>query len=229
MGLGLAAAQTSPDERGPKVEGNADLSLTKTTGNSPTSTLGLSGRFVGRPGRFEIELQWFGYRSRAGGTLNSESVSIVSRLSRSLTERVSVFAQHDYFHDPFSGLGDGHFTTAGVAITIRDDDEQTLKFDGSVGRNNQTGYRAQPGAGAIVGVLYRWAFGPTSDLTHETRLLTMFSSSSARRLESTTSVTVGMTAILSMRFSFALRQQHTPRPQFRSRDTTTSTALVVSF
>jgi putative salt-induced outer membrane protein YdiY len=227
---GAARAQSSADaEPPPKVEASADLSFVKTGGNSTTESLGLSGSMTYRPGPLVIELRGQGIRSRSDDVLNAESVSFTTRGSRQIHPKIAVFGQHDYLHDPFTGLGDEHFLTAGVAVTFFDDDEQTLKVDVSAGRNNQAGPRSKPGAGGILGVSYRWAFGVSSDLTQDTRWLVSFSQADARRLESNTALTVGMTSVLSLRLSFALRRQQTPRPQFRQTDTTTSTAIVFSY
>jgi putative salt-induced outer membrane protein len=226
-----AAAPDQPDQPAddgmPRLEAHAELSFVKTSGNTSTSTLGLSGDATLRPGAWVVEFRTSMMRSRAEGVLNAASTTAVSRLSHPIWRGLSAFGQHDYLHDPFAGLGDRHQVTGGLEFAVLETDRHVLKIDAGFGFTNQSSSGRRL-AGGMTNVSYRWIISDTTEITHDTSWKFAFARPDARRLESTTAVTVGLTSILSLRVSHELRHQASPRPTFRQTDATMSTALVVN-
>lgn len=222
-----AAQQAEPQ---PFAEGRADLSLVRTSGNSESQTLATSGELTLRPGSWEVLARASAMRNHSNGAAVANTRTATARLSRKFDGEVwAIFAEHQYLRDTFSGLESSHVTTAGLSYKPFNSDEHALSFDASVGRQSDRGARATNGGAALLGVSYRWAFGPTSDVSNATRWLVSFQHPDARRLETESALTVGFTSVLSLRLSYSLRHQNAARASLRQNDTILSTAIVATF
>lgn len=215
----------------PLLEGQAELSLVATGGNTDTRTLGTGGSLTWRPGKWVTRTRAAYVRSTTASLLTTESLNADLRQSRSLSDRVDIRAGAVYLSDQFAGIDRRITVDGGFGWLVVDASPHTLKLDLGAGATHEARLSSAD-ISFPVGTLdaeYRWRFSRTSVLSEQVVMSTDLRDSSNWRLRNVANMTVSLNALLSFKLAHELRRTNRPVPGFRSNDTLLSAALVARF
>ena len=228
---GQAPQTPAPPPPPPHVEGTGELSFVTTSGNSATDTIGLGGSLIYRPSPWVIDSRIAFVRTAANDVVNARSLTAVSRLSRDLSPRLSLFAQYDYLNSPFAGISQRHTMVAGVSYKMIDNAKSTLHIDGGVGYASESpvGLARMSTANVLGGAGYKWKISGTSEFTEDARIVESLSTGDDWRFDNAAALTAKVSAKLSLKLSHVTHVVNLPTPGFKKTDTIASAALVAKF
>ena len=228
----LASAQ-GPAPPPPRVEGTAELAFVGTSGNASTSTFGVGGELINRPGRWLLKQRLTFVRNKAEDVLTAESWLVGSRLEHQIgsSTRLSAFGEYDFFRDRFAGIRRRHGLTGGMAWKAIATEMATVSVDGGIGyltERRLTGANVSS-ATYTAGTSLRWKLSPTAELADDARLIGTFDRGQDWRAQHTIALGAQLNSLFSLKVATSLRYANDPAPGFRRTDTTTSIALVAKF
>lgn len=231
--LAQAPAQApSPPPPPPPREGSAEFSFVGTTGNAPTSALGLGGEYISRrPTPWEFRGKANYVRNTSEDELKAEAFTALFRGSRTITDRLSAFGQYGYLHDRFAGIESRHTIDGGITYAVVRPRPHRLDVDAAIGYAHEKRVLGDDLSTpqALFGGRYKFFLSDTADITDEATLSLSLSESSDWRSSNTAALTAKVTTILSLKLSNTVRFVNAPAEGFETTDTITSIALVAKF
>lgn len=235
MLLALAAAATPGSARQassePLWEGEAGLSFISTTGNTSTRTLGATLQLEHRPEAWELVGEGAFVRTRSEGELNSQSLALLLRASRAISERLQGYGEVDYLKNRFAGIDHRISPEAGAALQMLEGDIHSLKVLGAMGfiREVRLGEDSRSFASANGGLRYRWRMTSTTEVTDEAGFTANLQEGDDWRIANRAAVSVAISTMFSLRVSHTLEYLNQPVPGFQTTDTRMAVALVARF
>jgi putative salt-induced outer membrane protein len=226
-----AQAQSPPPPPPPR-EGTAEVSFVGTTGNAPTSALGLGGEYISRrPAPWELRGKVGYVRNTSEDVLQAEAFRLLFRGSRTITDRLSAFGQYGYLRDRFAGIESRNTADGGITYAVLRPRPHQLDVDAAIGYANEKRVLGDDISSpqALLGARYKFFLSDTSDITDDVAFTASFSDSSDWRTSNTVALTAKITTILSLKLSNAVRFVNAPAEGFETTDTLTSIALVAKF
>jgi putative salt-induced outer membrane protein len=225
-------AQAPPPPPPPPREGTAEFSFVGTTGNAPTSALGLGGEYISRrpePWEFKGKVNYV--RNTSEDALKAEAFTGLLRASRRLTERLSAFGQYGYLHDRFAGIESRNTIDGGITYALVRPRPHQLDVDAALGyaHENRVAGDNISTPQALLGARYKFFLSDTADITDDVTLNLSLSDSSDWRTSNTAALTAKVTTIFSLKLSNVVRFVNAPAEGFETTDTITSIALVAKF
>jgi putative salt-induced outer membrane protein len=231
------AADPAPAPPPPIWSGQASLSFVSTSGNSSTQTLGAGA---------EIDYNkdvWAGLaraaylRAEATDqttkmeTVNAESSAATLRGARKLQPKLEAFVQGDFVRDTFSGIDHRLTGEAGVGYSVVDTAPQALKLTVGLGytKESRSAGESLSFSSAIAGLGYKWKFSKTAEFAEDVAYTEDLKDTGDWRLSNVTSLTAGLTTVLSLKATYTLNYLKEPVAGFGSTDTVTAVALVAKF
>ena len=202
-----------------------------TTGNAPTSALGLGGEYIMRPAPWELRGRVAYIRNESEDELKAEAFKGLLRASRTLTERLSAFGEYGYLHDRFSGIQSRNTVAGGLTYALVRPEPHQLDVDAGLGyaHEKRVAQDSISTAEALLGARYRYRLSDTADLTDELAFNFSLSEADNWRTANTAALTLKIAAIFSLKLSNAIRFVNAPAAGFEKTDTITSVALVAKF
>ena len=215
----------------PARELTLDFAFVATTGNTSTSSLGLSGEAIFRPAPWEIRTKAAYLRAEDEEGVNAESIVYLFRASRKLSTRLSAYGQYDYLRDRFAGISQRHAVTGGLSWLAVDHAPHKLELDAGLGYLNEQRLTGDDLSTAVLdlGSRYTWKFSETAELSDELRFNQSLSDGDDWRFGHVIAVSAKLATRLSMKLSHTIRYRHNPPPGFEGTDTTAAIALVAKF
>jgi putative salt-induced outer membrane protein YdiY len=214
----------------PIWEVSSELSFVATGGNTSTRTLGMGSDVTHRIRRATLRGSVQYLSSEVDAVPQARSLSLLGRAGYAAGARAQIFGEGTYSRDRFAGILGRTTLTGGVGYTAALPRPHSLVAEGGVGVTHED--RLDDGkrqfATASGATHYRWQFAPGSQFTEDVSVLADLQVGSNWRGASTTSLTVTLSRLLSLKASHALEYQHAPVPGFRPTDMRTSVALVLS-
>lgn len=207
-----------------------ELSLVATGGNSSTRTFGMGGDFERRSASATTRGHAVFLTSEAEGTTNARSLKLSARHGFRRGERAELFGQGAYERDRFAGIGHRLGFDMGAAYASRLPPRQALRIEAGLGftresRLDGTDLRFAAARGALS---YAWASGGGTELKQDLEIVQDLTASRNWRVMSTTSLSVALNRLLSVKASHAVEYRHAPVTGFGRADMRTAAALVVA-
>lgn len=225
-----AFAQATPPPP-PRQELTAEVAFVGTTGNTSTSTFSAGAEHIARPTNWLIKNAFLTVRGEADNVVTAESLLYGLRAERAINTRAAAFGEYGYFRDELSGVSHRNQVTGGVAFKAATGPRNTFTVDvgaGYLSEQRLAGADISSGIYA-VGTSYRLKISDNATLTDDIRILGTFDNSDDWRASHAISLTAKLTSALALKVSNTVRYMHFPPPGFKTTDTITSAALVVSF
>jgi putative salt-induced outer membrane protein YdiY len=225
-----ALAQTAPAPP-PKHELAVEFAFVAATGNAETQTLGVSGEYLYRPGRWSFHWSAGYVRSETEDTVSAESLQFLFRADGELSERMSAFGQWTYFHDAFAGIEHRNVVASGLSYAFIQPGTHGLTVDGGLGYTNEQRLASDDisAAVAVTGLRYELHLSETAAITDDTSVEFSLSAADEWRATNVAAVSAKLTTVLSLKLSITIRYVHVPAPGFVDTDTVTAVALVAKF
>lgn len=226
-----AQAPAQPPPPPPPREGTAEFSFVGTTGNAPTSALGVGGEYIVRTAPWVLRGKANYVRNESDDELKAEAVKALFRASRTFTDRLSAFGEYGFLHDQFAGIESRNTIDGGVTIAIVRPQPHALDFDVGLGyaHENRVVDEDLSTAQGLTGARYKFTLSETAEITDDLNFSFSFSDSEDWRTGNTVALTVKVTTILSLKVSNVIRFVNAPVADFKTTDTLTSVALVAKF
>ncbi len=227
---GLSRAQAPPPPP-PQREGSAEFAFVGTTGNSSTQTVGLGGEYIYRPSPWETRVQLNYVRNEAEDRLRAQSFLLALRARRSITPRVSAYAQYGYQRDRFAGILDRNAIEGGAVYSWIQQAPHKLIVDAGLGYANEKRLLGKNLSAATLGTggTYTLKISQTSELSEDGHLVFSLSDGSDWRYANMVSLTAKVTTVFSLKLSNTVRYVNLPVIGFKNMDAITAAALVAKF
>jgi putative salt-induced outer membrane protein len=227
----IARAQAAPPPPPPKHEQSMQASYVGVAGNASSNALGLGADVIDRPGAWVFRNRLSFVRNEGDGVVTASALDYTSRAQKTLSARASVFGQYEYFRDEFAGIQSRQSATGGVSVKAVNSDRQNLAFDLGAGYINEQRLAGTDVSSAayLLGIAYRLKISDTAELTDDAQFSGVASDASNWRLARTISLSTRIASGFSLKLSNTLRYAHFPPPGFKTTDSITSVALVVTF
>jgi len=224
-----ALAQAPPPP--PKHEATAEAAFVGVTGNASSSTFGLGGEIIARPGHWLFRHKAAFIRNEAADVVTAKSFSYSGRAERELNTRVSAFGEYAYFRDRFAGVDDRNSVLGGVSLKAVVSERQTLGIDLGAGYLNEHRVIKPDVSNAVytLGSAYALKLSSTADLRDDLSFLGSAKTADDWRVAHTIALTARVTDVVSLKVSNIVRYVHLPPLGFKTTDTTTAVALVAKF
>jgi len=221
----------APPPPPPLWSGKAEVSFVSTSGNSDTQTLGAAAEVEYQPGLWSGKAKLDFIKSEANGTTNARSLAGLLRGARKLVGRLEAYAQGNYLKNTFAGIERRLSGEAGLAYDLLPPGAHALKAQTGLGYTSEHRLAASDRsfASAAAGLLYKWTFSKTADVSNEMNYTQDLRESRDWRFGNTAAVSAGLTTIFSLKLSWALTKANDPPPGFKKTDTITKAALVARF
>jgi putative salt-induced outer membrane protein YdiY len=224
-----AGAQAPPPP--PKHEATAEAAFVGVTGNASSSTFGLGGEVIARPGHWTFRHKASFIRNEAEDVVTAKSFAYAGRAERSINTRVSAFGEYAFFRDRFAGVDDRNSVLGGVSLKAVTSARQTLGVDLGAGYLNERRVVKPDISNGVytLGSAYALKLSSTADLRDDLLFLGSAKTSTDWRLAHTIALTARVTDVVSLKVSNTVRYVHFPPVGFKTTDTTTAVALVAKF
>jgi putative salt-induced outer membrane protein len=226
----LAQAPAAPPPP-PAREGTAEFAYVGTSGNSPTTSIGVGGEYIVRPDQWIATTKAAYVRNESENELKAESFDLVFKAERTLSPRLSAFGRYGFLHDRFAGIDARNIVEGGVSYVLVNAAPHSLTVDGSVGYAHES--RVTPpdlsDPIAAAGALYRLKLSDAVDISDTARLSVALSNGDDWRFGNIAAVNSKLNNVLSLKFSNTIRYVHAPAATFQTTDTITAVALVAKF
>lgn len=217
-----------PAPPAPLWTGSVGLSYLSTSGNTDTSSFGLTAAWARQPTPWGMEITAFANRAEADGVTTAERYFGGVRGKRAMGDRWELFGGLSYARDEFAGFDSRVIVEAGGIWKALLGPQHELAFDAGL-----TWTQEEPvvGAGedflgAVAGAAYAWKI--TEAATFRERLLFFpnFDTSEDWRLRSETSFEAAFAASWALRLGYLYTRDNLPAAGFEKTDSTTSVSLV---
>jgi putative salt-induced outer membrane protein len=225
----LAQAPAAPPP--PAREGTAEFAYVGTSGNSPTTSIGLGGEYIVRPDQWVVTTKATYVRNESENELKAESFDLVFRAARTLSPRLSAFGRYGFLHDRFAGIDARNIIEGGVSYVLVNAAPHSLTVDGSVGYAHESRVVPPDLSDPITaaGALYKLKLSDAVEISDDARFSVALSNGDDWRLGNIAAVNSKINNILSLKFSNTVRYVHAPAATFQTTDTITAVALVAKF
>ncbi len=231
--LAPAVARAQAPEPPPEGwSGLAQISIVAATGNSRTQTYGAGGELdYHRPGVWDALARVTGVRSSSESIVTASSLAAAARASRLIRARLHGFGDFLFLRNRFAGIGSREQVNGGLALDVLPPGPQTLQVFGSLGYLREVHVNAPrtSASTAGAGARYGWKISDHSTVAEELNVTQNLSDSGDVRVANEASVAAAIATALSLKLSQRVEYLHKPAPGFRTTDTLTSVALVVTF
>jgi putative salt-induced outer membrane protein YdiY len=223
-----APAQPPPP---PPQEGTAEFSFVGTTGNAPTSALGLGGEYIARTGPWVFRAKANYVRNESDNELKAEAFKALFRTTRTITDRLSVFGEYGYLHDQFAGIDHRNTIDGGITFALVRPQPHQLDLDVGLGYAHESRVVDEDisTAQALLGARYKYTLSETAEITDDLLFTFSLSESDDWRTSNAAALTVKIASIFSLKLSNIIRYVNAPVVGFETTDTLTSIALVAKF
>jgi putative salt-induced outer membrane protein len=215
----------------PKHEATAEAAFVGVTGNASSSTFGLGGEVIARPGHWLFRHKASFIRNEATDVVTAKSFSYSGRAERAINTRVSAFGEYAFFRDRFAGVDDRNSVLGGVSLKAVTSARQTLGIDLGAGYLNEHRVIKPDVSNGVyaLGSAYALKLSATADLKDDLSFLGSVRTSDDWRVAHTIALTARVTDVMSLKVSNTVRYVHVPPVGFKTTDTTTAVALVAKF
>jgi putative salt-induced outer membrane protein len=234
----LVAAPVLAQENGeeeaaeePLWSGSLGLAYLGTSGNSETSTFGLSFDAERRAVPWGFTITGRFNRNEDDGVLTAERYALNGRAIRSLSERWEVFGGLSASKDVFAGYDLLLIFEAGATYKALLGPRHLLSFDAGVTWTDEDRIVPNPDVsfiGAIVGLDYEWKISDNASLTQVLDFFPNFDDADDWRLYSETALTAAINSWLALKFGYEIRHRNQPIEAEKT-DTTSSASVVFNF
>jgi putative salt-induced outer membrane protein YdiY len=227
-----APTPAQPPPPPPPQEGTAEFSFVGTTGNAPTSALGLGGEYISRrPERWVFRAKANYVRNESEDELKAEAFKALFRATRTLTDRLSVFGEYGYLHDQFAGIDHRNTIDGGITYTLVRPQPHQLDLDAGLGYAHESRLIGDDisTAQALLGSRYKYTLSDTAEITDDLAFAFSLSDGDDWRTSNAAALTVKIASIFSLKVSNIIRYVNAPVSGFETTDTLTSVALVAKF
>ena len=230
VGLPVPAAAQAPAPP-PKHEATAEAAFVGVTGNASSSTFGLGGEVIARPGPWVFRHKASFIRNEAADVVTAKSFVYTGRAERAINARVSAFGEYGYFRDRFAGVDDRNSVLGGVSLKAVTSARQTLGIDLGAGYLNEHRVIKPDVSNGVytLGSAYALKLSATADLKDDLSFLGSVKTADDWRVAHTIALTARVTDVMSLKVSNTVRYVHLPPVGFKTTDTTTAVALVAKF
>lgn len=212
----------------PLWTGSVGLSYLETSGNTDTSSLGLTANWARQPTPWGMEITAFANRAEADGVTTAERYYGGLRGKRALGDRWELFGGASYASDEFAGFDSRVIVEAGGIWKALLGPKHELAFDAGLTWTQEEPVVGETDdfAGAVAGAAYAWKV--TEAATFRERLLFFpnFDTSDDWRVRSETSFEAAFAASWALRLGYLYSRDNLPAPGFEKTDSTTSVSLV---
>jgi putative salt-induced outer membrane protein len=226
-----APAPPQPPPPPPAQEGTAEFSFVGTTGNAPTSALGLGGEYIARPAPWLFRAKANYVRNESEDELKAEAFRGLFRATRTITDRLSAFAEYGYLHDQFAGIDARNTIDGGITVALVRPQPHQFDVDAGLGYAHEDRVVGEnlSTAQALAGARYKYTLSETAEITDDLVFTFSLSDSDDWRTGNSAALTVKITTLFSLKLSNIIRYVNAPPPDFETTDTLTSVALVAKF
>lgn len=212
----------------PLWTGSVGLSYLSTSGNTDTSSLGLTATWARQPTPWGIEITALANRAETEGVTTAERYDGGVRGKRALGDRFELFGGLSYARDEFAGFDSRVIVEAGGIWKALAGPKQELAFDAGLTWTQEEPVAGEriDFAGAVAGAAYAWKI--TEAATFRERLLFFpnFETSEDWRVRSETSFEAAFAASWALRLGYLYTRDNLPAPGFEKADGTSSVSLV---
>jgi putative salt-induced outer membrane protein YdiY len=212
----------------PLWTGSLGFSYLATSGNSDSSTVGLTTSWARKATPWGAELQATVTRAEAEGKKTAERLYGAVRGKRALGERLELFTGLSYERDPFAGFDSRVVGEVGGLWKAWRGPVHLLDFDLGLTwtREEPTSGSSRDYPGALAGATYTWVISKTSSFRERLVLLPNFDDSDDWRLRAETSLEAALASAWALRLGFLATRDNQPTPGFEKDDTATSISVV---
>ncbi len=224
-------AEETPAAAPPAWSGESGLSYVATSGNTDTSTLGLTFALNRTPDPWGWEFKAGYLRAEQDGDTTAERTEVSARAVRALNERWDLFGGVGAEKNVFAGYDLRVLTAVGATYKALLGPVHTLSFDGGLSWTTEEFVDDTDNdyLGAILGLAYAWQISDTATLGERLVWNPNFDDSSDWTALSETSLTASIRSNLAVKLGYLYRFDNRPLEGFDDTDTTTTASLVVSF
>ncbi len=213
------------------LTGNGEISYVSTSGNSDTTSLGAGLGLKYKPGPWTTEFTASYVKADSNGETTAEKLSALLAESRSLNDRLDVYARIGYLTNEFAGIDSNVYADAGALYKLLRGDSQFLEVGGGIGYTdeNRIGAEDRKFTSANALAKYKWQISKTAEFTDNATLMFDFKDSEDWRGANAAALTASVTSILALKVYNNVMYLNSPVPGFKKTDTTTGVSLVAKF
>ncbi len=225
VALPSVAQETDPD--GWKM--NAGLSYVATTGNSETSSAGLSFDAEWLRSRWTFDSGVVALRARDEGVLVAEQYKAFGRASRAISERLSLTTGWQGERNRFAGLDFRSTADLGMKWKAVDREKWTASTIGSLTWIRENPVGEAPGEGNLGGLLElksEYQFSENASTEQIVRFEPDFEDSANYRFDVKLTLESALTQLFAIKLGYNYRYDNQPIPGYSTTDTTTTASLV---
>jgi putative salt-induced outer membrane protein len=225
-------AEDAAEAPEPIWTGSLGLAYLATTGNSETSTFGLSFTTERRPTPWGLTITGRFNRNEDDGVLTAERYSLGGRARRALGERWEFFGGLSAEKDEFAGFDLLLLAEAGVTYKALVGPKHHLSFDAGVTWTDENRIEPEPDVdflGAVLGLDYEWKISDNSSFIQALDFYPNFDESSDWRLTSMTALQSAVNSWLAVKLGYEIRYRNQPIGDNEDTDTTSTASVVFTF
>ena len=228
--MAFAAEATAPAPE-KEFEGTSEISATITNGNTKNQNTGLSVDLTYRPDVWLVNFKSKYLTAIAQDVQTQEQFEISGRGGRKLSPVLDVFVEHLYKKDRFAGTDNRFITNGGVGRFWIESDTTVLRNEIALGytHEDRTDNTKRGFMSGSVGLIAKYKFSPTADISHETRYLPNFATADDWRLTTETALSSAISTMLSSKISWKYEHVNMPTAGKQKGDTTTMVSLLAKF
>lgn len=208
---------------------NVGLSFVANSGNSDSTSLGLTGDYTSEFGEWGLKLSAVAIKAAANGDTTAERYAAAARGVRALSEEWDVFAGLSAERDRFAGYNLRGVGEAGVTLKYLRGGDHNLSFDAGLTwtREDPRSGGSYDYLGALLGATYLWKITESSSLGERFAFYPNFDESSDWRATSETILQASLSETTALKLSVLVRYDREPIPGFEKTDTTTMASVVI--
>ena len=214
-----------------EFEGTGEVSSLVTNGNTKTQTTGLGFDITYRPNPWLVNLKSKYATTITQDVQTQEQFEVSGRGGRKLTDVTDVFIEQLYLKNRFAGTDNRFISNAGVGHFWIENDTTVLRNEAALGYTHEerTDNTKRGFMSGSLGVVAKYKFTPTSDISHETRYMPNFATSEDWRLTTETALSSAISSMLSSKISWKYEHVNMPPAGKVKGDTTTTISLLAKF
>ncbi len=214
-----------------EFEGTAEVSSLVTNGNTKTQTTGVGFDITYRPSPWLVNLKSKYATTITQDIQTQEQFEVSGRGGRKLTEVTDVFVEQLYLKNRFAGTDNRFISNAGLGRFWIENETTVLRNEAALGYTHEerTDNSKRGFMSGALGLIAKYKFTPTSDISHETRYMPNFATSEDWRLTTETALSSAISSMLSSKISWKYEHVNLPPAGKVKGDTTTTISLLAKF
>ena len=212
----------------PLWTGSLGFSYLATSGNTDSSSLGLTGTAARQPTPWGLEVSALANRAESDGEETAERLFGSFKARRAVGEAFELFGGLIWERDRFAGFDSRALVSLGGTWKPLRGPAHELSFDGGLTWTEEDpvvgdddGY-----AGALLGGTWVWHFTATASLREKALFFPSFSDSTNWRATSDTALEAALASAWALRVGYFYSRDNLPAAGFGKSDATTSVSLV---